>query len=48
MGNQKIFPSAKLKGEDFAAAVLLHHFADEHLENAGDGEWKEFLKGLKQ
>ena len=31
-----------------AAAVLLHHFADEHLENAGDGEWKEFLKGLKQ
>ena len=30
-----------------ATAVLLEHFADEHLENAGDGEWKEFLEGLK-
>jgi hypothetical protein len=31
-----------------ATAVLLQHFADEHLEDAGDGEWKEFLEGVRE
>ena len=33
---------------EIATAVLLEHFANKHLENASDGEWKEFLEGPKQ
>ena len=33
---------------DDAGVFLLRHFAEENIENAGDGEWKEFLEELRQ